>query len=221
MRVIIDAYNVIRTNPAGKLIEEKQGNRCARDWLQNLCRSAVRDGEEWILVFDGNGTTAAEPVNRGSLVVRYSHPLTADEVIRELGEDALALSIPARIVSSDSEVQVPGCEQQDSPSFLEFVIRRKNKPPKTKTPSKAELADRIIKTLLEKGAVAAGTPISYQVKDGLVQLISYLYSRRQNPQKMAREIEEYLRARLPMKPNPDPQKEIFRTIKQILESPVA
>lgn len=127
MRIIIDAYNVISTNPEGKHIEDRQGNLQAREWLFNMCRDAVRKDEEWMLIFDGAGAAAAEQVHAGSLMVRYAAPRLADEVIRELGEDAQALKIPARIISSDNEVQVSGCEQMDSASFIEFVKKRKVK----------------------------------------------------------------------------------------------
>ncbi len=156
MRIIIDAYNVIRTNPESKRIEDQQGNLQAREWLLNLCRDAVRNGEEWILVFDGAGAAAAEKINAGSLMVRYSAPRTADEVIRELGEDARALKIPARIISSDREVQVSGCEQQDSASFLEFLKKRKVKGERPKAPSKKDIAEKILKTLADKKHAAAG-----------------------------------------------------------------
>ena len=217
MRIIIDAYNVIRTNPEGKRVEEREGNLQAREWLLKLCRDAVRQGEELVLVFDGAGMPAAEKINGGSLMVRYSAPRTADEVIRELGEDATALKIPARIVSSDSEVQVSGCEQQDSASFIEFVKKRKVKGERPKAPSKRDIAEKILKTLAERRHVAAGN-VSNNLKDGLIELISYLCARELTAQKMAREIEKYLRERLPIQPTPDLQKEVFRTIRQCLES---
>ena len=217
MRIIIDAYNVIRTNPESKRIEDQQGNLQARSWLMNMCRDTVRSGEEWILVFDGAGMTEAEKINNGSLSVRYSAPRTADEVIRELGEDTTALKIPARIVSSDNEVQVSGCEQQDSTLFIEFAKKRKAKAERPKSPSKKDIADNILKTLLEKRHIAAGK-ISNNLKDALVELISYLYARDLNSQKMAREIEKYLRERMPVQPNPDNQKQVFRTIKGCLET---
>ena len=216
MRIIIDAYNVIRTNPEGKRVEEHEGNLQAREWLLNMCRDAVRQGEELVLVFDGAGMTAAEKINGGSLMVRYSAPRTADEVIRELGEDATALKIPARIISSDGEVQVSGCEQQDSVSFIEFVKKRKVKGERPKAPSKRDIAEKILKTLAERRHVAAGN-VSNNLKDGLIELISYLCARELTAQKMAREIEKYLRERLPIQPTPDLQKEVFRTIRQVLE----
>ncbi len=217
MRIIIDAYNVIRTNPEGSLIEEQQGNQQARNWLLSRCRDAVQNGEDWVVVFDGDGSPSAEELNGGSISVRYAHPHTADEVIRELGETALALHAAARIVSSDSEVRVMGCEQQDSSSFLDFVIKRKHKKPKPKTPSKTALADGVIKTLQAQGSIPLQLHLSYQLKDGLVQLISYLHSTKQKPQKMAPRIEEYLREHLPIKPSPDPQKKVLRAIKHVLE----
>ena len=217
MRIIIDAYNVIRTNPESKRIEDQQGNLQAREWLLNICRDAVRTGEEWILVFDGAGAAAAEKINNGSLMVRYSAPRTADEVIRDLGEDATALKIPARIISSDSEVQVSGCEQMDSASFLEFLKKRKVKNERPKAPSKKDIAEKILKTLAEKRHIAVDK-VSNNLKDALVELISYLYARELTSQKMAREIEKHLRDRMPIQPIPDPQKEVFRTIRQCLES---
>ena len=217
MRIIIDAYNVIRTNPESKHIEDQQGNLQARSWLLNMCRDAIRSGEEWVLVFDGAGIAEAEKINNGSLAMRYSAPRTADEVIRELGEDTTALKIPARIISSDSEVQVSGCEQQDSASFIEFVKKRKVKGERPKAPSKKDIAETILKTLAEKRHIAAGN-ISNNLKDALVELISYLYARSLTAQKMAREIEKYLRERMPVQPTPDNQKQVFRTIKGCLET---
>ena len=217
MRIIIDAYNVIRTNPEGKHIEDLQGNLQAREWLFNMCRDAVRKDEEWILVFDGAGTSVAEELNVGSLMVRYSAPQTADEIVRELGENARALKIPTRIISSDSEVQVAGCEQQDSASFLEFLKKRKVKGERPKSPSKKDIAENILKTLAERKHIAAGS-VSNTLKDGLVELISYLYARNITAQKMSREIEKCLRERIAVQPTPDNQKAVFRTIKKSLES---
>ena len=215
MRIIMDAYNIIRTNPESKGIEEVHGNQKARDWLIDLCRGVLRNGEEWIIVFDGDGAAAVESMGGGSLVVRYSAPRSADEVIRECGEDAVALHIPARIVSSDREVQVQGCDRQDSASFIEFVIKRTVIPPRQKAPSKAALAENIIKALQGHGTVRPGTRFDRRLQDELVELISYLYARKISPQKMARDIEKFLRDHLGLKP--DPQKKALRAIKQALE----
>jgi predicted RNA-binding protein with PIN domain len=217
MRFIIDAYNVIRTNPEGKLIESRQGNLPARAWLIDLCRAAVRNGEKWIVVFDGDGTATAEQVHGGTLEVRYATPQTADEVVRQLGEDAIALKISARIVSSDGEVRVSGCEHVDSQSFVEFLNRRKVKGDRPKSPSKQALCENILKTLAEKRHIPMDA-ISYKLKDEVTECISYLFARNLAPQKMAREIEKYLRDLLPLQPNPDPQKEVFRIIKSRIES---
>jgi predicted RNA-binding protein with PIN domain len=215
MRIIIDAYNVIRTNPEGKRIEQLQGNQKAREWLISECRKSLRSGEEWVLVFDGDGYAAAEAAGGATLAVRYSAPRSADEVIRECGEDAVALHIPARIVSSDNEVQVPGCDRQDSAAFLDFVAKRTVKQPRHKALSKAERAEKIIKALQDISAILPGTGFDRRLQDELVELISYLYARKISPQKMARDIEKFLRDRLALKP--DPHKVAFRAIKQVLE----
>lgn len=217
MRFIIDAYNVIRTNPEGKQIESRQGNLPARAWLIDLCRAAVRNGEKWIVVFDGDGTAAAEQLHGGTLEVRYAAPHTADEVVRQLGEDAIALKQEARIVSSDGEVQVSGCEHMDSPSFVAFLKKRKAKGERPKTPSKKDLGENILAALAEKRCVT-GSAVANTLKDDFIALISYLFARKLAPQKMAREIEKYLRERLPLQPNPDPQKEVFRIIKSCIEA---
>jgi predicted RNA-binding protein with PIN domain len=214
MRIIVDAYNIIRTNPASKRIEEEQGNKRARDWLISSCRAAVVSGEEWVLVFDGDGDAAIAASGGGSLAVRFSAPRSADEVIRECGEDAVALHIPARIVSSDREVQVPGCDRQDSASFISFLAKRNASPQRPKGPSKAERAEKIITALQEHGAVSPGARVDRRLKDELVELISYLCARKIAPQKMARDIEKFLRDRLALQP--DPQKEAYRTIKKLL-----
>jgi predicted RNA-binding protein with PIN domain len=215
MRIIVDAYNVIRTNPASNRIEAVQGNQRARDWLISACRTAVASGEEWVLVFDGAGDACAEATGGGRLAVRFSAPRTADEVIRECGEDAVALNIPARIVSSDREVQVTGCDRQDSASFIDFIAKRSAVPQRPKAPSKAEQAEKIIHALQEQGAVSSGIRVDRRLKDELVELISYLCARKLPPQKMARDIEKFLRDRLALPP--DPQKEVYRVIKKVLE----
>lgn len=215
MRIIIDAYNVIRTNPGGKRIEEVHGNQKAREWLISLCRNSLGNGEEWVLVFDGDGVAAIESVAGAILAVRFSAPRSADEVIREYGEDAVALHIPARIVSSDREVQVPGCDRQDSASFIDFIAKRNAAPQRPKAPSKPDRAEKIIKALQDIGAVRPGAGLDRRFKDELMELLSYLYTRKIAPQKMARDIEKFLRERLALQP--DPQKEVFRAIKKVLE----
>ena len=147
--------------------------------------------------------------------MRFSAPRSADEVIRECGEDAVALHIPARIVSSDREVQVTGCDRQDSASFIDFIAKRTAAPQRPKAPSKAEQAEKIIKALQERGAISPGTRVDRRLQDELVELISYLCARKLPPQKMARDIEKFLRDRLALQP--DPQKEVFRTIKKVFE----
>jgi len=215
MRIIVDAYNVIRTNPASNRIEAVQGNQRASDWLISACRAAVASGEEWVLVFDGDGDAAAIAAGGGKLSVRFSAPRTADEVIRECGEDAVALHIPARIVSSDREVRVTGCDRQDSASFIDFIAKRSAAPQRPKAPSKAERAEKIVKALQEKGAISSGARVDRRLQDELVELISYLSARKLPPQKMARDIEKFLRDHLALQP--DPQREVLRTIKKVLE----
>jgi predicted RNA-binding protein with PIN domain len=214
MRIIVDAYNVTRTNPASNRIEALQGSQKAREWLISACRAAVASGEEWVLVFDGDGDAAVIAAGGGRLTVRFSAPRTADEVIRECGEDAVALHIPARIVSSDREVQVTGCDRQDSASFVDFIAKRNAAPQRPKGPSKSEQAEQIVKVLTKQGAFSSGTRDARQLKDELVELISYLCARKLPPQKMARDIEKFLRERLALQP--DPQKELLRTIKKVL-----
>jgi hypothetical protein len=215
MRIIIDAYNVIRTNPGGKCIEEAQGSLKARQWLIDLCRKSLRSGEEWVLVFDGDGDAAVETAAGAALTVRFSAPRTADEVVREYGDDAVALHIPARIVSSDRDVQVPGCERQDSTAFLDFATKRASAPPRLKTPSKAECAEKIIQALQAVGAALPGAAQGRRFRDELEELLSYFYARKMPPQKMARDTEKFLRDRLGLKP--DPHKVLFRALKQVLE----
>ena len=127
----------------------------------------------------------------------------------------MALHIPARIVSSDREVQVQGCDRQDSAAFIDFVAKRNVAPQRPKAPSKAERAEKIIKALQAHGAISPGARIDRRLKDEMVELISYLYTRKIPSQKMARDIEKFLRDRLALQP--DPQKEVFRIIKKVLE----
>jgi len=138
---------------------------------------------------DGAGAAQQSRQNAGSLMVRYAAPRTADEVIRELEEECAGVTNSRAHYFIDSEVQVSGCEQQDSASFLEF-LKKKSKGARPKAPSKKDIAEKILKTLADKKHAAAATSQT-TLKDGVVELISFIwYAMKLNAQKMAREIEK-------------------------------
>jgi predicted RNA-binding protein with PIN domain len=116
-RTIIDGYNVIRTNPSGSRLEQSQGGEAARQWLIGHCLRALPPGEQWAVVFDGDGIGSCRDSGGATLTVRFAAPQTADEMIRDMGFHAAALGANCLIVSSDNDVRIDGCAFQDSSGF--------------------------------------------------------------------------------------------------------
>lgn len=217
-RIIIDAYNFIRTNPLGAKIEETKGHLSAKEWLVSLCKDALKDGEELLLVFDGSGEPSAEEIRGGTIFVRYSSPCTADEIVRESAENALAMKIKSLIVSSDNEVRVLGSDFQDCRSFFDYLIREKNRTPKENGFSETIQVNNLLKYLTVKGHIQPDTFIEPNTGKSIAHLLRYLSIRTQKPQKIAREVEKLLRNSVVLKPDPDPQKKVFRSIKLFFDT---
>lgn len=216
-RIIIDGYNVIRTNPSGSRIEHDRGGTAARQWLVDLCRSAMAGGDHWQIVFDGDGTGEACDSAGAQLSVRFAAPLTADELIRDLAADAVATGSRCLIVSSDREVRLAGCGFQDSAAFYDWLLRHARQRYPKATDAAPEIIDKLLAYLTECGHIKKGEFVSAALRDALKEMIRYFAAEKIKPQKIARDIEQLLREGLRFSPAPDPEKAVFRNIKHFFE----
>lgn len=216
-RIIIDGYNVIRTNPSGERIERTGGGAAARQWLVALCRRAMAPGEQWFVVFDGDGTGQALDSGGAQLTVRFAAPASADALIRDMARDSLAAGPGCLIASSDGEVRVDGCAVQDSAAFYDFLLRRGAKKNRAPDSGAADTAEKLLAYLAKCGHIQAGAFIPAGLREGLRELLRYVAAERVRPQKIARDAERLLREGLRLSPDPDTEKAVFRTIKHFFE----
>jgi len=216
-RIIIDGYNVIRTNPSGSRIELAGGGAAARQWLVDLCRRAMRPQEQWHIIFDGDGGGEAGDSSGAQLSVRFAAPLTADALIRDMAADALATGIDCLIVSSDGEVRAHGCALQDSGSFYDYLLRRGGKKAASPPDRAAEIIDKLLAYLSECGHIKKGVTLSAELRDALGELLRYFGAEKIKPQKIARDAEQLLREGMQLSPSPDTEKSVFRNMKHFFE----
>ena len=216
-RIIIDGYNVIRTNPSGSRIELASGNAAARQWLVDLCRRAMMPGEQWHIVFDGDGSGEAADSPGAQLCVRFAAPRTADALIRDMAFDAAATGSDCLIVSSDREVRHEGCAFQDSAGFYDYLLRCGGKQGAAPPDAAPEIIDKLLAYLAECGHIKKGEFISAALRDALNQLLRYFAAEKVKPQKIARDVEQMLREGMRITPEPDTEKAVFRNIKHFFE----
>ena len=216
-RIIIDGYNVIRTNPSGSRIEQAGGGAAARQWLVDLCRRAMTAGEQWHIVFDGDGTGEAFDSAGVLLTVRFAAPLTADALIRDMAFDAAATGSDCLIVSSDGEVRAEGCALQDSGVFYDSLLRCAGKKGAGSIDTAPEIIDKLLAYLAECGHIKKGVFISAELRAALKEFFRYFAAEKVKPQKIARDVEQLLREGMRLIPEPDTEKTVFRNIKYFFE----
>ena len=216
-RIIIDGYNVIRTNPSGSRIELASGGAAARLWLVDLCRRAMMPGEQWDIVFDGDGSGGAGDSAGALLSVRFAAPLTADALIRDMAFDAAATGSDCLIVSTDREVRLDGCAFQDSAGFYDYLLRRGAKKSAAPQDAAPEIIDKLLAYLEECGHIKKGVFISAALRDALKELLRYFAAEKVKPQKIARDVEQMLREGMRLSPEHDTEKAVFRNIKHFFE----
>ncbi len=216
-RIIIDGYNVIRTNPSGSRIEQDKGGTAARQWLVDLCCSAMTSGERWQIIFDGDGSGEACDSSGAQLSVRFAAPRTADELIRDLAADAVATGSQCLIVSSDREVRLESCAFQDSAAFYDWLLRHAGQHNPEASDTAPEMIDKLLAYLAECGHIDKGAFISEALRDALNEMVRYFAAEKIKPQKIARGAEKLLREAVRLSPDPDPEKAVFRNIKHFFE----
>lgn len=216
-RTIIDGYNVIRTNPSGSRLEQVQGGEAARQWLIDICMRALPAGEQWAVVFDGDGIGLSREANGATLAVRFAAPQTADEMIRDMGFHAAALGLNCLIISSDNDVRVDGCGFQDSSAFYDNLLRHAGMQNVKPADDAGRRAEKLLAYLADCGHIKTGDFIPAATRDAIVELIRYFAAEKPKPQKIAREVESLLREGVRVMPQTDPEKAVFRTIKSFFE----
>lgn len=216
-RIIIDGYNVIRTNPSGSRLEQSQGGEAARQWLIDLCFRAAEPGEQWTVVFDGDGIGESRDEGAATLSVRFAAPQTADEMIRDLGFHAAALGACCLIVSSDNDVRVDGCAFQDSSSFYDHLLRLSGRQSAQPADDAGRIAEKLLAYLADCGHIKSGDFIPATTRDALKVFFRYFCDENHKPQKIAREVESMLREGVRLLPDPDPEKAVFRNIKSFFD----
>ncbi len=216
-RTIIDGYNVIRTNPSGSRIEESRGGDAARQWLINLCGLAIMPGEQWTVVFDGDGAPSSHDAGGATLTVRFATPQTADEMIRDMAFHGASVGVSCLIVSSDNEVRVEGCAFQDSSSFYDYLLRHASRESIPPLDAADGIVEKLLAYLTECGNIERGVFIAAATQDALRGLLTYFAAEKHKPQKIARAVESMLREAMKVIPTPDHEKIIFRNIKSFFE----
>ncbi|MBN2106135.1 MAG: NYN domain-containing protein [Deltaproteobacteria bacterium] len=216
-RTLIDGYNVIRTNPSGSHLEQTKGGEAARQWLIDHCLRALRPGEQWTVVFDGDGIGSSRDAGGAELTVRFAAPQTADEMIRDLGFHAAALGASCLIVSSDNDVRIEGCDFQDSSSFYDYLLRHAGRQTAQPADDGGRIIDKLLAYLAECGHIKSGDCIPAATRDALRVFFRYFGDENHKPQKIAREVESLLRDGVRLAPDPDTEKAVFRNIKSFFE----
>jgi hypothetical protein len=216
-RAIIDGYNVIRTNPSGSRIEESRGGDAARQWLLDLCCRAIMPGEQWAVVFDGDGIPSSHDAGGAMLTMRFAAPQTADEMIRDMAFHAVSLGVNCLIVSSDNEVRLEGCAFQDSGDFYDYLLRHAGLESVLPVDAAGRTVEKLLAYLAECGNIERGVFVAAAMHDALKELLTYFAAENCKPQKIARAVESMLRDGVKLIPNPDREKIIFRNIKSFFE----
>jgi len=211
-RVLIDAMNVIRTNPSLARVEDELGNAAARRELLRLCGEYIAregGGAEYAIVFDGGDSGLDDAAGLGLMVVICSGEKTADEIIIEKAEDARALGHEAWIVSNDAEVRAAGTHAIRAEDFYDELLRR---PVLRESDSKNEQAKRLVAHLVAAGHLPSNAVSDAGLAADLARHLEY-YSDAMPLQKLAKKLESIFREHARVGPDPDPQKTFLRELK--------
>jgi predicted RNA-binding protein with PIN domain len=234
-RVFIDALNVVRGNVSLAKLEERRGLGAAQRELLRLVRDHVRhreDRTEWIVVFDGTADEYAEFASDEAILVLFSEDRSADEIIVERANDALALGHQTWIVSNDAEVRADGALATRAEDFYADLVRvAPSREPAnaariyeemTRHASAEDVGPatdagrRLIARLVERGHLPASAATDARLADDLARELARLSVRGIPAQKATKRLETFLRQRAAVHPESDPQKIFYRALKEML-----
>ncbi len=222
--ILIDAWNFVRTTPSLAKIEERDGNAAARQTLIEQVREAAeRESPDvaWELVFDGASDHAGSIERVGRVTVIWCAPRSADEVIVERARDSVALGRKTLIVSNDREVRAPGAEAMWTVDFHEHLLQREPifesaVAPKKSARGRAPTGGALATFLVERGHLKDADRTA-KLEADLKHWIDYVKIGANAPNKIAKKIETQLRQSLRIFPDPDPEKAVYRSLKEFFE----
>lgn len=232
-RVFVDAMNVIRCNLLLARFEDDHGSVAAgRELLRLVGGLAQRVGghTEWIVVFDGPSDEGAPADADGLVLAVFGEGRSADEIIVERVEDALAVGHEAVIVSNDTDVRVEGASDMSSQEFYDGLVSlpppvEKQIPGETyedqmqsraaqETAGKADALRGLLARLVELGHLPAAAAGDVDLARDLAREIERGRAAHLPLQKIAKQIESFFRKRMTVAPDPDPQRSFFRAVKE-------
>jgi predicted RNA-binding protein with PIN domain len=216
--LLIDAYNVIRSNPSLAAMESRKGAKGIISEFVNLCWGAMSAGENWIVVFDGPGEpeTREDPKSKKKLDVYFSLGITADEILVDKARYALSKGHEVILASSDFAIYEPGASKMSAFDFYDRLMMRmdiEDAPLAGPSISGKEILAHLLKTHHLPASFSSSRSLGREL-DRILEYYGEELSARAN--KAAKKIEETLKQRTPLFPDPDPEKEINRTLKKLL-----
>jgi len=212
---LIDGYNIIRTNPSLERIEQAEGMEAARVQLCRMCSQKAPANDRFIIFFDGDSEPMADI---GSVEVRFSGLQKADAIIEEQANAAIYHGEKVFIATSDQDISVEGAAKINAYDFYEMLISRRNPFPSGEkedhSKDSSTKAIQMMNWLVKQGHI----PVNALQIPNLIKMIQYLLSGSDiKPQKLAAKIEKLLRSSCKVTPDPDPEKVIFRALKNYFQ----
>jgi len=217
--LIIDAYNVIRTNPSLARFEKEKGTKSTISHFFNLCWKAMVEKDHWVVVFDGDGT----PENRTDeskgiyLELFFSGTVKADDIIVDKARAGISQGQKITIASSDYGVYEPGVKKISSYDFYDILMSHPVSYEENFEFKKKSLDLKKIMAVLKKGEHLPGDfslsdLLEKEIQDIIDDYGEFLADK---ANKAAKKIEAVLRKNTKVIPDPDPEKKVNRALKKI------
>ena len=216
-QVLIDAYNVIRSNPSLARFEEQKGTPATIRRFVQMCWDAMDVEDHWTIVFDGPGDpqTYETDADKRRLEVYFSGELEADEIIIDKARFALSKGRKVVIATSDFEIYEEGSGKISAFDFYDRLVSR----PKIveKQSALTVSSTRILADVINAGHLPPSFQPDRQLLAQVDQVIEYYGDTLAlKANKAAARIESLLREKADLIPSPDPEKQVLRVIKSSL-----
>lgn len=122
--LIIDGYNVIHVVPPLKNLLAHDPDSAREELIEDIARLTKRNKFRCTVVFDGSPPPTHPDIPNAPVHVRYSFPLKADDLIREMVEKSKKRD-DLVIISSDREItdfaRMCGCNTHSSRHFANMI----------------------------------------------------------------------------------------------------
>lgn len=138
---IVDGYNIIHAIPPLKSLLGHDPESAREELIDDIARLAMRNKFRCTVVFDGSSPHIHPEAPAAPVHIRYSFPVKADDLIREMIEKSKNRS-ELVIISSDREItdfaRIWGCRTHSSKHFANILrdetLAADEKPHSTLTP---------------------------------------------------------------------------------------